>query len=192
MLVMGSPLRSWDTLPLCLPGQCDLSLLFFSALIRIQILCETSNYDITFLGFCICSVSLLHWAWRAGASHPFFADWMRISLILSFLVAWYFTSQQDCMICVLWAIYIYAFKEQTALFLPRRLRIKLLISSQYFTETVVFERKCHFTSTLHTPPLYTQTFTHSQRTWYSAVFYHAHCFFCWPCSLSTFSVGILE
>lgn len=70
-----------------------------------------------------------------------------------------------CMNCVLWAIYIYAFKEQTALFLPRWQIIKLFISSQYFTETVVFERKCHFTSTPHSRPLYTQTFTHSQRTY---------------------------
>lgn len=117
------------------------SLLFFSAVIRIQILRETSNYDITFPGFCICSVSLLHWAWRAGASHPFFADWMRISLILSFLVAWYFTSQQDCMICVLWAIYIYAFKEQTALLLHR--------------DCSLWEKVSFYLNTAHPTPVHT-------------------------------------
>lgn len=127
------------------------------------------NHGITFPVSCICSIS----CWTEGdvlrqASSSL--CWLNVHLscpVFSNILI-FSKPARLCMNCVLWAVYIYVFKEQTASFLRCWQIIKLFISSQFFTDWSLREG-CHSSSTTSLPPIptgvrtYTQ-FTHSQRT----------------------------
>lgn len=57
----------------------------------------------------------------------YFADWLSIFLILSYLVTFHKPASL-CVNCALWEIYVCAFKEQSVSFLPCRQTRKLFIS----------------------------------------------------------------
>lgn len=128
------------------------SLLFFSNVIRIQILYESP--DLTCPSQAPALVVFLYCTKVDTLGQTFI-----LSLLTEYAAVWasFLVSPQPerlCINCTLGAVCIYAFKKQTASFLSRWQIIKLFIFSQCFSETVVFEQKCHFPSA-HLSPIHT-------------------------------------